>query len=90
MLYLSGGEPLIHPPLVDIIREARRLEFASIGMSTNLNKVAGRFGIRYRYDAVVDLASGGRQIYERPRMFAHFAKLILACRSSPMSIRPQR
>ena len=36
LLYLSGGEPLMHPPLVEIIREARRLDFASVGMSTNL------------------------------------------------------
>jgi hypothetical protein len=41
------------------------------GMSTNLNKVAGRFGIRYRYDAVVDLTTGGRQLFARPRLFAH-------------------
>jgi len=41
------------------------------GMSTNLNKVAGRFGIRYRYDAVIDLTTGGRQLFARPRLFAH-------------------
>lgn len=41
------------------------------GMSTNLNKVASRFGIRYRYDAVIDLMTGGRQLFARPRLFAH-------------------
>jgi hypothetical protein len=41
------------------------------GMSTNLNKVARRFGIRYNYDAVVDLTTGGRQLFRRPRLFAH-------------------
>jgi hypothetical protein len=41
------------------------------GMSSNLNLVAHRFGLRYRYDAVVDLTTGGRQVYERPRLFSH-------------------
>jgi len=41
------------------------------GMSSNLNLVASRFGLRYRYDAVVDLTTGGRQVYERPRVFSH-------------------
>lgn len=36
ILYLSGGEPLIHPHLPGILREARRLDFASVGLSTNL------------------------------------------------------
>jgi MoaA/NifB/PqqE/SkfB family radical SAM enzyme len=36
ILYLSGGEPLIHPHIVEILQEARRLEFAAVGMSTNL------------------------------------------------------
>lgn len=41
------------------------------GMSTNLNKVARPFGIRFRFDAVVDLMTYGRQLYEHPRLFAH-------------------
>ena len=36
LLYLSGGEPLIHPHILDILKEARRLGFASVGMSSNL------------------------------------------------------
>lgn len=52
MLYLSGGEPLIHPPLVDIIREARRLEFASIGMSSNLIALDQRPEVLDRLDAI--------------------------------------
>ncbi len=36
LLYLSGGEPMIHPHLMHILTEARRLEFASIGLSSNL------------------------------------------------------
>jgi hypothetical protein len=41
------------------------------GMSTNLNKVGRRFGVRYRYDAAIDLMTGGRQLFERPRLFSH-------------------
>ena len=41
------------------------------GMSSNLNKVARRFGLRFRFDAVVDLLTHGRQLYERPRLFPH-------------------
>ncbi len=36
LLYISGGEPLVHPHLLPILREAKRLEFTSIGMSSNL------------------------------------------------------
>lgn len=35
ILYLSGGEPLVHPHLPEILAEARRLRFAQVGMSTN-------------------------------------------------------
>ena len=31
LLYLSGGEPSIHPQIVDILREAKALDFASVG-----------------------------------------------------------
>lgn len=41
------------------------------GMSANLNQVATRFGLRYRYDAVIDLKTNGRQLYRRPKLFAH-------------------
>jgi len=36
LLFLSGGEPTLHPELPDLLREAKRLGFSSIGMSTNL------------------------------------------------------
>jgi hypothetical protein len=57
------------------------------GMDTNLNMVARHFGIRYRYDAVVDLTTGGRQLYDRPRVFchpsiAHLPPLLLATSDS--------
>lgn len=35
ILYLSGGEPLAHPLTPAILKEARRMGFASVGMSTN-------------------------------------------------------
>ena len=52
ILYLSGGEPLIHPPIVDILREARRLEFASVGMSTNLIALDARPEVMDYLDAI--------------------------------------
>jgi MoaA/NifB/PqqE/SkfB family radical SAM enzyme len=36
LLYLSGGEPTIHPHIIDILKEAKRLEFNSVGMSSNI------------------------------------------------------
>ena len=40
LLYLSGGEPLIHPQILDILKAARELEFHSIGLSSNLIALA--------------------------------------------------
>ncbi len=36
MLYLSGGEPTIHPHIIDILKYSRELKFKSVGMSSNL------------------------------------------------------
>jgi MoaA/NifB/PqqE/SkfB family radical SAM enzyme len=36
LLYLSGGEPTIHPHIIDILKEARSLNFDSVGISSNL------------------------------------------------------
>lgn len=36
LLYLSGGEPTVHPNILEILTEARRLAFSSVGISTNL------------------------------------------------------
>ncbi|MCP4593215.1 MAG: radical SAM protein [bacterium] len=36
ILYLSGGEPLIHPHILEIVKEAKRLGFSAVGMSSNL------------------------------------------------------
>ncbi len=36
LLYLSGGEPTIHPHIMDILQESRRLNFHSVGISSNL------------------------------------------------------
>ena len=36
MLYISGGEPLIHPHINTILRLAKELEFSVVGMASNL------------------------------------------------------
>lgn len=36
LLYLSGGEPTIHPDILGILKEARARDFASVGFSSNL------------------------------------------------------
>lgn len=36
LLYLSGGEPTIHPEIIEILKEAQRLDYSSVGMSSNL------------------------------------------------------
>lgn len=36
MLYISGGEPLLHPAMPEIVQEAKALGFGLVGMSTNL------------------------------------------------------
>jgi MoaA/NifB/PqqE/SkfB family radical SAM enzyme len=52
LLYLSGGEPLMHPHLLDILTVARQLEFASVGMSTNLILLDRNPGVIDLLDAV--------------------------------------
>ena len=36
LLYLSGGEPTIHPGIIEILEQASSLDFQSVGMSSNL------------------------------------------------------
>jgi len=36
LLYLSGGEPTIHPQIIELLEAARALNFSSVGISTNL------------------------------------------------------
>ena len=36
MLYLSGGEPTLHPHLEEIVRYAKEIGFSSVGMTSNL------------------------------------------------------
>lgn len=52
ILYLSGGEPLLHPHLPEVLREAHRLEFASIGMSSNLITLDQRLEVLESLDAL--------------------------------------
>jgi MoaA/NifB/PqqE/SkfB family radical SAM enzyme len=52
ILYLSGGEPLVHPHIAEILAEARRLKFASVGMSSNLIALDEHAGVLDNLDAV--------------------------------------
>jgi MoaA/NifB/PqqE/SkfB family radical SAM enzyme len=52
LLYISGGEPTIHPPIVDILKAAREMEFSSVGMSSNLIALHKRPEILDLLDAV--------------------------------------
>jgi len=65
-LQLSGGEPTIHPDLVDFIAEARRLSFKYVEVNTNgialakrpelakISAEAGLNGIYLQFDGVTD------------------------------------
>ena len=52
MLYISGGEPTMHPDIVEILTEARRLGFSSVGMSSNLIAIDEKPEILDLVDAV--------------------------------------
>jgi hypothetical protein len=41
------------------------------GTASALNAVAGRFGLRFVYDATYDLRHGGLSLYEKPALGAH-------------------
>ena len=52
LLYLSGGEPLINPHIIDICRTARQIGFSSIGISSNLIALEPRAEILEYVDAI--------------------------------------
>lgn len=52
LLYLSGGEPLINPHIVDICRTARQMGFSSVGISSNLITLDQRVDILEYLDAI--------------------------------------
>jgi MoaA/NifB/PqqE/SkfB family radical SAM enzyme len=52
LLYLSGGEPTIHPNIIDILKEARALDFDSVGISSNLIALDEKLEILEYVDAV--------------------------------------
>ncbi len=52
ILYISGGEPLVHPHLIEILRAAKKLEFASIGMSSNLLTLHRKMEVLDLLDAI--------------------------------------
>jgi len=68
ILYLSGGEPLIHPHIVPILAEARRLGFRSVGMSSNLIELDRR-------PEVLDLLDAVSVSIHSPDVRAHAANL---------------
>ena len=68
ILYLCGGEPLIHPHIVEILSEARRLEFGSVGMSSNLIELD-------RHPEVLDLLDAVSVSIHSPDAGAHAANL---------------
>ncbi len=51
-LYLSGGEPTIHPHLLDILKQARDLGFVSVGVSTNMIEMDRKREILDYVDAI--------------------------------------
>ena len=75
LLYLSGGEPLIHPPLLTILEEARRLGFASIGLSTNLIALDRRM-------EVLDLVNAISVSIHSPEPAAHARNLGVPVRTA--------
>ena len=52
ILYLSGGEPVIHPRIGEILADARDLRFASVGMSSNLITLDEHTDVLDHLDAV--------------------------------------
>lgn len=52
ILYLSGGEPLVHPRIEQVLADAKNLGFASVGMSSNLIALDRHPGVLDHLDAV--------------------------------------
>jgi len=52
LLYISGGEPTVHPRIVDILASARDLGFSSVGMSSNLIAIDKCSGVLDLLDAI--------------------------------------
>ncbi len=67
ILQISGGEPTLHPHIIDVIKEARRREFKYVMLNTNgiriaedqdfvkaLSEFKGRFEIYLQFDGLED------------------------------------
>lgn len=66
IIYLSGGEPLMHPRLIDILRQARDLKFHSVGMSTNLITLDRHTDVLEYLDAIsVSIHSPEKRVHAR-------------------------
>jgi MoaA/NifB/PqqE/SkfB family radical SAM enzyme len=68
LLYISGGEPTIHPPIVDLLKAARDLGFSSIGMSSNLIAL-------HKRPEILDLLDAISVSIHSPRVPDHAANL---------------
>ncbi len=71
ILYLSGGEPLIHTHILEILKEARRLAFSAIGMSSNLITLD-------RHPEVLDYLDAISVSIHSPDVAVHAANLAVA------------
>jgi len=96
LLYLSGGEPLIHPHLGAILKEARRLAFTSVGLSSNLIALHEHPEVLDEVDAVsvsihspipaVHAANLGVSENQARQAFANLERLKAARRRRPLKI----
>ncbi len=66
LLYLSGGEPTIHPYIIDILKEAKALDFDSVGISSNLIALDKNLEILEFIDAIgVSIHSPDVEVHAR-------------------------
>lgn len=90
MLYLSGGEPLLHPHLLEILKTAQNLKYDSVGISSNLITLDENLEILEYIDAIgVSIHSADVDVHARnlgvPRRLAEraFANLEMLRQEAP-------
>ncbi|HRX84763.1 MAG TPA: radical SAM protein [Phycisphaerae bacterium] len=91
ILYISGGEPLVHPHIVEILQEARRLAFSAVGMSSNLILLDRRVEVLEHLDAISvsihspDVAVHARNlalpVAQAEKAFAHLDQVVAYARA---------
>ncbi len=52
-IYFSGGEPLLHPDIVGIVREAKKLKFRPISLSTNASLLHSKLDVLKYLDLLI-------------------------------------